>query len=304
MAQAKRWVFTLNNYSGADEQLLEQLSNSNDVVTLIYGREVAPGTGTNHLQGMIIFATRKRLRQIRNYPPFQRAHLEVMRSTPQRAREYCIKDGDYVEFGEPVRENQQGRRNDIHQIIEWLDIFIEENNRPPTQHEVARMQPTAFLRYRNFMDLARLRAPIPSLVRNGEPRDWQIGLAAAMEEEAPDRSILFYVDPAGGNGKTWFQQYMLTKYPERVQILGTGSFADLAYAVDESKDIFFFNVPRGGMEYFSYRLAESLKDRLVFSTKYASAMKILHKVPHVAVFCNEMPDMEKLTADRVVVHEL
>jgi hypothetical protein len=58
------------------------------------------------------------------------------------------------------------------------------------------------------------------------------------------------------------------------------------------------------MEYFSYRLAESLKDRLVFSTKYASAMKILHKVPHVAVFCNEMPDMEKLTADRVIIQEL
>ncbi|AKV62264.1 putative replication initiation protein [Callinectes ornatus blue crab associated circular virus] len=238
MAQAKRWVFTLNNYSGADEQLLEQLSRSTDVVTLIYGREVAPGTGTNHLQGMIIFATRKRLRQIRNYPPFQRAHLEVMRSTPARAREYCIKDGDFVEYGEPVEENRQGRRNDIHDIIAWLDLFIEENNRPPTQEEVAQLQPIAMLRYRNFMDLARLRAPQPQLIRNGVAREgWQMDLEHALDGDAPDRHILFYVDPAGGNGKTWFQQYLLTKYPRRVQILGTGNFADCAYAVDESKDI-------------------------------------------------------------------
>jgi len=37
---------------------------------------------------------------------------------------------------------------------------------------------------------------------------------------------------------------------------------------------------------------------MIFSPKYASTVKILQKLPHVLVFCNEDVDHSKMSADR------
>jgi hypothetical protein len=63
--------------------------------------------------------------------------------------------------------------------------------------------------------------------------------------------VQFYVDENGGSGKTWFQQYMYSKYPDRVRLLQPANFVDMAYAIDPIKDIFLINVACGGMEFFS-----------------------------------------------------
>ncbi len=47
----------------------------------------------------------------------------------------------------------------------------------------------------------------------------------------------------------------------------------------------------------NYDFLESVKDGMVFSTKYESVVKTLGKV-HVVVLMNEMPDMSKLSDDR------
>lgn len=81
-------------------------------------------------------------------------------------------------------------------------------------------------------------------------------------------------------------------------MLSIGKNADLAHAIDESKRVFVFDIPRGSMEYLQYGILEQLKNRMVFSAKYNSTTKILHQKPHVIVFCNEDPDMDKMTNDR------
>nr|AUF34970.1 putative replication-associated protein [uncultured virus] len=91
---------------------------------------------------------------------------------------------------------------------------------------------------------------------------------------------------------------MLTQFPDKVQILSGGKRDDIAHAIDPSKQIFLFNVPRGGMEYLQYTILEQIKDRMVFSPKYNSQTKILRNRAHVVVFSNEMPDIEKMTHDR------
>ena len=43
---------------------------------------------------------------------------------------------------------------------------------------------------------------------------------------------------------------------------------------------------------------------MVFSPKYMSKMKVLAKVPHVNLFCNEEPDVLALTNDRYKITRL
>lgn len=299
MASSRRWVFTLNNYTEDDEQQLIRFFAEHNVVYLIFGREVAPTTGTRHLQGFLILPSpRRRAFLVRTL--FQ-AHFETARGTSAQAADYCKKEGDHVELG--TLPTEQGRRKDIEVIIEWIDEFIADHGRAPSDREIAHGQPRAFLIYRNIGELARLRAP-PPILREGEAKEWQDELAQLLDDPADDRSVSFYLDVAGGAGKTWFQQWYFTKHPEKVQLLGVGKRDDMAYAVDASKSVFFVNVPRGGMEFLQYTILEQLKDRMVFSTKYQSSMKTLSVTPHVVVFCNEMPDMNKMSADRYIIKVL
>lgn len=52
------WVFTLNNYTDSDIERLESLPYPEYFV--VFGQEVAPSTGTPHLQGFIRFSKRVR----------------------------------------------------------------------------------------------------------------------------------------------------------------------------------------------------------------------------------------------------
>ena len=136
-------------------------------------------------------------------------------------------------------------------------------------------------------------------------RDWQNQLHAVLTDNCTDdRSILFYVDPEGNTGKSWFCRYMLDNYPERVQMLGVGRVTDIAYMVDPEMDIFLIDCERSASEFLQYRVLEQMKNRLVTSTKYTAQMKVIRKTPHVVVFMNEEPDMNALSADRYIVERI
>lgn len=287
--RGRRWCFTINNPT---PEVYERI-NSVDCVYIVAGREQAPTTGTQHLQGFVIFATPHRRDRVTTL--IGQGHYELTRGTSLQAAQYCKKDGDFIERGDlPLN---QGRRSDLQQTLDWLDEFIQSNSRAPSEREVAMYHPHALLRYRNFMSVAALRAPA-IVLRQGELRPWQRELETTLEGEADDRKVNFYIDEDGGKGKTWFQQYLLTKNPEEVQVLGVGKRDDIAYSIDETKRIFLFNIPRDAMQFLQYTILEQLKDRMVFSTKYQSSMKILRFTPHVVVFSNEQPDLSKMSRDR------
>lgn len=290
--RARRWVFTWNNYDDAAINAL----NSLECVYLVYGRERAPGTGTPHLQGFVIFRNGRHRTAI--IADVGGGHWEPAHGTSQQAADYCKKDGDFVERGE--FPGNAGARTDLTAIVQWLDEFIADNGRAPTEREIGQQQPLAILKRLDIAKLARLRAPSPVL-RDGELQEWQASLYEELSDDANDREIMFYVDEHGGKGKTWFQQYMISKKPDTVQCLGVGKRDDMCFAVDPNKSVFLVNVPRGGMEFLQYPVLEQLKDRMVFSTKYQSVMKVMEKTPHVVVFSNEHPDMDKMSADRYVI---
>lgn len=290
---SSRWCFTLNNYTDDEVTAIDALLGSDAVRYAVYGKEVG-ASGTPHLQGFVILGNPQRMSYLRRRLS-ARAHYESARGTSEQNRTYCIKDGDAYEFG--VFPQNQGHRSDLDELLEWADTFTTENGRPPSSPDVAKHQPRAYLKYPRFANLVRHRQQ-PRQLEFGEPNaEWQTNLATRLENDPDDRSIDFIIDPDGGKGKTWFCRWLLTKKPDAVQVLGIGKKADLAHMVDETKTIFLFNIGRNQMDFISYGILEAIKDRMVVSTKYNGRTKLLAK-SHVVVFCNEHPDMNKLTEDR------
>jgi len=299
-SRGKYWCFTLNNYNQNHEELLIELGDgtTNGVDYLVFGRERGD-SGTPHLQGFIAFRNRKRFGVVRGVLP-SGCHIELARGTPVQAAEYCKKEGDYNEYG-TLPDRNRGVGTSFADYSGWVSEFYGTNQRAPSEREIAVAFPALFVRYSRALSiLTGHLCPHPELEQR-DLRGWQLDLSQELEEEPDDRTIIFYVDSDGGKGKSFFQRWLITNYPQKVQLLGAGKRDDIAHAVDVFKTIFLFNIPRGGIEYLQYTVLEQLKDRVVFSPKYNSVTKIIVKPCHVVVFCNEEPDRSKMSSDRFVI---
>lgn len=302
MASSSRWCFTLNNYEPSDLTKFREFGSSAACRYLVFGREVGAQNGTPHLQGFVIFRrTVRRAVLLRLLSP--RLHLEVAVASSEEAADYCKKDGDFEQFGS--FPDQRGKRTDLERAIEWADTFHATDRRCITLRDVAMSHPTIAIKFPRFIEVLQARYdPEPLMDLDGvELHDWQRELEEKLDATPDDRSINFVVDIIGGKGKTFFAHYMQSKKPDAVQILSVAKRDDLAYMLDENKSIFFFNVPRTGMEFFQYTIVEMIKDKLVISPKYQSRVKRMLPA-HVVVLSNEYPDREKLSADRVNIIEL
>jgi hypothetical protein len=287
-----RWVFTLNNYTRLEYDAL--LRHVQSFKYIVVGKETGE-SGTPHLQGFFILNSRFRLIQVKSLPGLNRAHFERTGGTSGQASTYCKKEGDFIEHGAIPLD---GPKANI--FAAFRDWVIAEPV-APTLADVWALQPH-MVRYQTQVEQCiQLFGAKPTIVQ-GTLRTWQSDLNALIEEDPDDRKIIFVVDTAGNTGKSWLTRYWFSNRDD-VQMLSTGKRDDLCYAVDVTKRVFCFDIPRKSMEYFQYPVAEKLKDQIIFSSKYKSQTKILpHKV-HVVVFCNEEPDRTMMTSDRYkVIH--
>ena len=297
---AKRWVYTLNNPTEDEEQYLfgdvwEKHGPDSDDHRLVYhtaGRETGE-ENTPHFQGFVIFNKRTNLTWLKNHFN-ERAHFEIARGTNTQARDYSQKDDDYEEFGEVPDETKVGQAAIFEEYKNWCKALDHQ----PSEKEIADAYPHLWCRYRRSVtDMARMFAPQPN-IQSGELRGWQIELKEKLDGEPNDRTIIFCIDKEGQKGKSFFCRWMISKYPDKVQVLGPAKRDDLAHVVDTERSIFLMNVPRGSMEHLNYGFLESLKDRMILSPKYESTMKFMKAQPHIVVFANEDPDETKMTEDR------
>lgn len=290
---AKNWCFTLNNPTNVESTHIAGLIASTEglVSYLVVGRETGEN-GTPHLQGFVQFSRRCALARCRRLIS-NRAHFEIARGTPLEASNYCKKDGDFNEYGQ--LGVSQGKRSDWDKLKE----FVLEKGSVPTNRELAGNFPGLYARSNKLNEICKSFLPPPVLV-TGDPRPgFQSTIWNMVQNECTDtRKVYFFVDFVGNKGKTWICAKLFSHFSERVQVLSVGKRDDLAHAIDESKDIFLFDCPRGTMEFLQYSVLEKLKDRMIFSPKYCSAAKILTKLPHVIVFSNEEPDNRKMSQDR------
>lgn len=98
-------MFTINNYSDIH---VTDLVKQDGFKYILYGKEIAPKTGTPHLQGFVYFKDGKTLSATKKWLG-GKAHLEVRKGTFKQIIDYCKKDGDFVEAGkEPVDPLEKG----------------------------------------------------------------------------------------------------------------------------------------------------------------------------------------------------
>lgn len=91
-APAKKWVFTWNNYTEED------IVYCNTTVYkqckfLLFSEEVAPTTGTKHLQGYLELKTKKRLKNVAELLK-KKCHVEKAKGSREDQEEYIGKDNN------------------------------------------------------------------------------------------------------------------------------------------------------------------------------------------------------------------
>lgn len=99
--------FTINNYNESD---WTNICKCGLFSYLVAGRECGE-SGTKHYQGYGELIKRTRINTIKINMP--RAHIEERRGTQQQAITYCMKDGDYMEWG---NKREQGARTDLDKL--------------------------------------------------------------------------------------------------------------------------------------------------------------------------------------------
>jgi len=104
MSRNRNFVFTYNNYPNTE--LVDNLICK----YIAYSHEVAPTTGTPHLQGFVSFSNAKSLHAVQALLPG--CHVEAMIGSIAQNEKYCSKEGteELIERGvKPISNDNKGR---------------------------------------------------------------------------------------------------------------------------------------------------------------------------------------------------
>ena len=94
---SRAFCFTYNNPALTKEEFGEKLREYKTKY-LVIGRENAPTTGTEHLQGYVYWEGAKKLLQVTS--KFPGVHWETAKGTAEQNRTYCMKtDTEAYEWG-------------------------------------------------------------------------------------------------------------------------------------------------------------------------------------------------------------
>jgi len=133
-----------------------------------------------------------------------------------------------------------------------------------------------------------------------EPLPLQREVLRILDSEADDRTIHWVVDLRGNSGKTTLAKHLCLTRKDCVYI--TGKSADMKYGVSKWLEkhelrVVLIDLARSQEDYVSYQGIEEVKNGIFYNTKYESGMCVFDS-PHVIVFANFRPDIEKLSLDR------
>nr|WBG01442.1 replication-associated protein [Army ant associated cyclovirus 2] len=147
----RRFVFTFNNYTESDIDIVKLFITANCKYG-IFGKEIAPNTGTRHLQGYCNLSKPMRFSTIKKCIG-NSIHIEKAVGSDHHNQTYCSKTGDIFEAGAPVK---RGERTDLQSLL--ADI----QNGDTSKRVLAEKHPSVYIRYfRGIDEYLKLLHPIP-----------------------------------------------------------------------------------------------------------------------------------------------
>jgi len=285
-------VVTVNNYDDGDR---EKIQNADWIQYSIIGKEIAPTTGTPHLQGYVQVKTRMRLGGVTdklNALLGKAVFTAAAKAGLKANKAYCSKSGDVTEDGIAV---SQGERTDIK---DFLAAAAEGKD----DYTLGVEFPKEFAKYHRAGEKMRKSAKsrvsaaaIKEKYLSAELRTWQ-GIVVRKMEQQNDRKVLWIADEEGNHGKSWLGNWLMAN--KDAFLIEGGKVADIAHAF-ECQEWVAIDLTRAQAEKaeYIYSVIESFKNGRIFSPKYESSMK-LFKPCKVVVFANWYPQKELLSDDR------
>jgi len=144
--QSRGWCFTWNNYDAGSPLLLKSLFDTGRLSFVVWGREVGE-SGTPHLQGYLELPRKKSLGGVKRlHPSLRTIHLERRRGSPKEARDYCVKEGLFEEYGDI--SGGRGARTDIESTF----ALIKDGS---SELEIADANPRLYCQYRRSFERYR-----------------------------------------------------------------------------------------------------------------------------------------------------
>ena len=141
-SQARDWCFTINNPVQTEQEFMEYLQTVKDLRYVVFQRERAPETGTEHYQGYFEFTQPKWFSGIKKCLSKENigvdAHIEARRGKRSQAREYCMDEEtrispQFYEYGEFIEDGERTDLTDIMHDIEngmsFYDLSKKHGNR-------------------------------------------------------------------------------------------------------------------------------------------------------------------------------
>lgn len=259
---------------------------------IIYGNEICPTTKRPHLQGYVEYYKPTTFKQAQKSVGDEVCWLKKRKGTRDQARSYCMKDKNFVEYGD-WSAGGQGARNDLRNLMEKI-----KNNE--SDFEICEDDPLLFKDNMKFINVYRnlwqeelnkklLKAKFEKFELNEDQNHWFEELKCQN-----NREVFWVCDKKGGLGKSTFASWMIANH--NAICFTNGKTADIAYTYNSEKYI-IFDFSRSLEDRVNYDVIEQLKNGRIFSKKYKSKIKIFD-VPKIIIMANFPPDETKLSADR------
>lgn len=189
---ARYYDFTLNNYTNEEVENINSIIPDDLINYIGYGKEV--GSGTPHLQGLVVLSTPQRFSKLHKYAGFARASFRKVRALGA-LQKYIEKEGDFFEFG--VRPKGQGQRTDLEDVVAMID---------KPEREIAEECPVTYIKFfKGIRELKRIRAPF---------RNWEMEVFIVYGDPGTGKTRfanefgdVYFLPPPGADKKLWFDLY-------------------------------------------------------------------------------------------------
>jgi len=305
--RARNYCFTWNNYTIEDiASIKEAWPKLPTFRGCVFEQEVAPSSGTPHLQGFVCFDNIRSGKQMKEINA--KISWQVMLGSIEANRHYCMKDGEGVTvIGTfPMSAKEKGIRGGSKGVKgkdaegTWgalvVDIKAGVSKRDLMEKYAALVGPCPHGFDRMYNEFAPGQS-YSILERFGSYLPWQKELMDLVELGPDERSVHWIYSIDGGVGKSAMYKHLI--YNNKLQPMRNATTRDLSCAWKCADVVFDFARDRGD-EKINYSFMENVKDGISFSSKYESQAKLSDPNVHRFVICfaNEHPDVKALTLGR------